>query len=319
MQFSTRLKKAIKEAGSIAIFTHRDNDHDTICSAVTLKLFLRKMGKTSTIFVDKLPSKAIVAIIGEQEFATSGDQVFDLGIVVDCAEKKRLPEKSIDIFQKCKQTFNIDHHVSNLRYADYNFVRPMSSACEVIFWLFRSEKLLDATTARLLYAGIYMDSGALKYSSANSKTHRCAAELMKHCPTVNDDFFVCFGVAGRENFEITKRAINSIRFFKMGQIAVSILKKEDFLAAKCPREEGKFIVTYMQSIAGVKISINISEDTENLWRISLRTPREGIDVSRIAQRFHGGGHVRAAGLTLKGELEKALRALVAECNKELNR
>ena len=77
--------------------------------------------------------------------------------------------------------------------------------------------------------------------------------------------------------------------------------------------------SYLQNIREVKIGISISEDEVNEWRVSLRTACDGVNVSNIAHRSNGGGHIRASGLTLKGELEKALHALILESKKELNK
>ena len=50
----------------------------------------------------------------------------------------------------------------------------------------------------------------------------------------------------------------------------------------------------------------------NEIKISLRS-KNYVDVSQIAKKFNGGGHVRAAGLTVFGEtIENATKMVVDE-------
>lgn len=319
MSFLAEFQNSLKNAKNIAIFTHKDSDHDCICSAVALQIIIEQMfNKKSTIFVDKMPSEAILLFAPHKNFETKLKQTFDVGICVDCSDISRLCEDNLKVFANCKKTFNIDHHKDNTEFANFNYVkRGFSSCCEVLFWLFEKHFTLTKELAKAFYAGILMDSGMFCYNSANHKTLLCASKILKSFPEAKEGFFVCFGIAGFENFSITKRAFDSIRFYENNQIAVSILQRKDFEECKCNREDGKFIVSYLQNISGVKIAISISEDTQNEWRISLRTPFQDIDVSKIAHKFNGGGHKQASGLTLKGNLEKALKALVLEAKKEL--
>lgn len=321
MKFLDTMLSALKEAKSVAIFTHKDSDHDCICSGLALQKMLQELGIKSVIFVDKTPSEGILRFTNNAKFLTESDDVFDVGITVDCADLNRLCDKSLLVFSKCKKTFNIDHHQDNKFFAQFNYVKGgMSSCCEVLFWLFKGKVKLTKEIAEYLYTGLYMDCGSFNYSSVNSKTHLCASNLMKYCDeNINSRFFICFGISQSEVFSITKRAFDSVRMFENGQIAVSILKKSDFEECGCKREDGKFIVSYLQNVKGVKISINISEDKKNEWRVSLRTADKNINVSNIAHRFNGGGHKQASGLTLKGDIEKALKALIYESKKELKK
>lgn len=296
MRFLTELKKGIQEGESIAIFTHKSNDHDTICSALALKKIIEQMGKNSVVFVDKMPNEGIMRFVHNQSFEISSEKKFDVGITVDCSQLKMLGEESSKVFNACAKTFNIDHHQDNGKFAKYNWVKKgWSSCCEVLYWLFKNHIAMDSEIAELLYAGIYMDCGAFTYSSANAKTHRCVGDLMRYCPNINENFFVCFGISGQENFAITKKAFKSVKFYSNKQIAVSVLYKQDFEDCKCKREDGKFILSYLHNVKGVLIAISISEDKENEWRVSLRSRSSNVNVANIAHRFNGGGIFKPLG------------------------
>ncbi len=322
IKFKENILNSIKSSNKIAIFSHMRSDHDSICSSVAMYYILQKMGKEAHIFIEKELSSNILKFVPNIKFETETKENFDMAIVLDCSTYKRLSDNCREIFDKINLSFQIDHHYEdNTKFCKFNYVAKMSSACECLFWLFKDVVKFDKAIASLLYSGIYMDTGCFFYDSANSKTFKCLSELKKLAPDTNSMFFNCFGVADTENFELTKLAINSVQFFEKGKIAVSILKKEDYEKANCKHDESKFIVTYLQNVKNVKISININEDSEkrNSWNVSLRTTSDDVNVANIAHRFNGGGHIKASGLTLKGELKKALNALVCECKRELKK
>lgn len=321
-RFRKKLLLSIKNAKNIALFSHNNSDHDSICSSVALYLILKKMGKTAHIFVEKTPNDSILKFVPKGvKLETETKGKFDLALVTDTANYKLLPENCRPIFDGISQSFCMDHHADNTKYCKHNLVLSYSSACEVLFWLFYGYIEFDEQIATLLYTGMFMDCGSFVYDSASSKTFRAASILKKYAPNANSNFFNCFGVMGYLNFEITKIAFNSVKFYEDGKIAVSYLRNEDYKKANCTREDGKFIVSYLQNVKGVKIAISVSENEQKpkFYNISLRTACDDVNVSKIAHRFNGGGHVRASGLTLQGDVNKAINALILECKKELNK
>ena len=66
-------------------------------------------------------------------------------------------------------------------------------------------------------------------------------------------------------------------------------------------EDSEGIVGTMRSIRGIDIAVLIKEIKEDVIKVSMRA-KEG-NVSDIAVRFGGGGHVKAAGCTINDDLE----------------
>ena len=52
-------------------------------------------------------------------------------------------------------------------------------------------------------------------------------------------------------------------------------------------------------------------------RVSLRS-RDIVNVARVAEAFGGGGHARAAGIRLSGNIDQLKRRVVAACAKALD-
>ena len=64
------------------------------------------------------------------------------------------------------------------------------------------------------------------------------------------------------------------------------------------------IANFLNNLTGVKIVIILQQRENNIIKGSLRTNDDLIDVSLLAKMLGGGGHRKAAGFRLNGELVK---------------
>ena len=53
----------------------------------------------------------------------------------------------------------------------------------------------------------------------------------------------------------------------------------------------------------------LKELTEGKVKGSFRTTRDDVDVSALAQLFGGGGHKKAAGFTMEGDIQEVIKNL----------
>ena len=301
----------------VAIMGHRSSDFDCICSCIAMHMILKQFNISSDIFVEEDLSSVFKKFLGNIKFLTKNKEKYDVRICVDCSSTSLIPENLAPIYAEAKDTFAIDHHVTNNKFAKYNYVKTLSSACEVIYDLFGTKIKMTKEIARALYLGIYTDTGGFKYSNTTSKTFFVLSKLLKIDIKADEIVHDYVDKVEKTSFELTRCAFNSVQFYYNNQIAVSIITKQDFDKIGVKKDSAKFMQSYLQNIEGVKIAITVSEQTPKEYHISLRTACDDVDVSSIATRFGGGGHVRASGLSLKGEYKKALNALLMECKKVL--
>lgn len=73
-----------------------------------------------------------------------------------------------------------------------------------------------------------------------------------------------------------------------------------------------------RSIEGVEVGLTYRQQRDGSFRISVRTS-DSIDACNIARRLGGGGHTRAAGCEISGNLDNAKHAVLEEVRKELQR
>ena len=243
------------------------------------------------------------------------DRKYDLFIAQDCGDAKRLGNAA-KYFESAEHTICVDHHVSNQNFAEHNYIFPdASSTCELIFELLPDERI-DREIAECIYTGIINDTGVFQYSSTTPETMRIAGELMKtgfDFSRIIDESF--YQKTYLQN-QVMGRVLAESILLQDGKCVVGYLKRRemDFYGVEGKDLEG--IVSQLRLTAGVEVAIFIYEMQTQLFKVSLRSNGK-VDVSKIAVFFGGGGHVRAAGCTMKGTFHDCVNNLSLHIDKQL--
>lgn len=236
------------------------------------------------------------------------DRTYDLFICLDSASRERIG-KAEKYFASAKHTINIDHHVSNPGFADENYVFPGgSSCCEALYGFMDPEKI-DRDIAIALYTGIVYDTGVFKYPSTTPQTMRVAADLMEYdIPTnyIVDESF--FAKTYDENRIFGYAVLNS-KLALDGRVIYSYTTKADLKKFGVSGRELEGIVSQLRLTRGVQCAICLHEISPSEYKVSLRSGDE-VDVNEVAMQFGGGGHARAAGCTLKGNIDECIDQLI---------
>ena len=109
------------------------------------------------------------------------------------------------------------------------------------------------------------------------------------------------------------KALDTSRLLEDGKYIVSVITKETMGAYGATSKDLDAIVSQLKVTKGVEVAIFLYQTSENEFKISLRSKNDW-DVSKVAVTFGGGGHVKAAGVTMKGTAEEILEKLVKELN-----
>ena len=307
----------VENSDTIAIGGHVRPDGDCAGSCLAFYQYIKKVypDKTVTLFSDKIPE--VFNYIKGYEMADLKDilKPLDLFISLDCSSPDRLYDKG-EYFNLAKHTINIDHHISNTGFAQLNFVEPKaSSTCEVVFGLF-DKSMIDLDIATALYTGIIHDTGVFAYSNTSGKTMEIAGFLLEKgvdAAKIIDESF--YEKTYKQNL-VLGRCILESRLILSDKCIIStatedIMKEYDVTPADL---EG--IVSQLRLTKGVKAAIFIYQLNEGEYKVSLRA-NGNVDVSRAALEFGGGGHVKAAGCTLYGNLEEETEKIIAAVEKQI--
>ena len=315
------MKEAIeklKEAKSIAILPHINEDGDAMGSCLAAANMLRSMGKEAVVYVSGEIEHRL-SFLGQDYVIYNPSQVkaHDLCLCIDCADIKRLGERS-KLLEKIGNSVNIDHHYTNTMYADANYVEGnASSAGEVIYKLFEAMGVKpDKASAAYLYAAISSDTGSFKFNSVTPHTMRIAADLLEYGIEHDTIARALFDTATIEEVMLKADITKSIESFGDGKVRMIFLEGGLLEKYGIDEKNSPEIVDIVRGIEGTVIAAALKKTPDEV-RVNLRSNTDA-DVSVIAAKFGGGGHKRAAGFRVKNaEIEDVKQKLADYCIMEI--
>lgn len=315
------MKKILEELGGrdkIAVSGHERPDGDCIGSCMGLYLYLKKALPEAEIdvYLEK-PADIFSCIQGIEEVKTdcSADIRYDVCIVVDTAgDRMGEAEK---YFKTAAKTINIDHHISNAAgCGQVNYINPRASSASELVYELMEENLIDEAIAKAVYIGMIHDTGVFQYSNTTPHTLEIAAKLIAYgfdFPRLIDETF--YEKTYIQN-QILGRALLESILFMDGKCIVSAVDKKvmDFYGVGPKDLDG--IVNQMRVIKGVECAIFMYQAGPQEYKVSMRSNGK-VDVAAVASYFGGGGHIRAAGCTLRGTYHDCINNLSLHIEKQL--
>ena len=305
----------LRGAENVLILCHKNPDGDTIGCAGALCLALKALGKNAAVLCsDPIPS--LYDFMGLELF----DSSFTPGFVV------AVDVASIQLFgdrnnvQKYAEHVDlcIDHHASNSGYAYETLLDPgAAAACELMIDVIEEMGVpLSPAIADCLYTGISTDTGCFRFSSTTARTHKAAARVMEAGANIEMLNARLFESRSRGRIEIEKMALESLEYFFDGRCAMICLTWDQIVTSGVAGAELEDLTSLPRSIEGVEVGLTLRQQKDGSYRISIRTAG-AVDACAIARHLGGGGHARAAGCEISGNLDNARYAVLGEVRKEL--
>lgn len=303
---------------TMAIAGHIRPDGDCVGSCMALYAYIRKwfLEIQADIYLETpKPVFGYLAYMDEVKSEASGEKEYDLFVTCDVSARDRLAVAG-EYFEKAKKTVCIDHHVSNLGFANINHILPDgSSSCEVLYGLLDPEKV-DREIAQAVYTGIIHDTGVFQYSCTSPETMRIAGELMKTGFDFTELIEKSFYRKTYIQNQVMGRVLAESILLLDGKCIVGYMKKKDMDFYGVDGADLDGIVSQLRLTEGVEAAIFIYEKNTQEFKVSLRSNGE-VDVSRIAVFFGGGGHVKAAGCEMSGSMYDVVNNITAELVKQM--
>lgn len=303
-----RAAELLQAADDITILAHQKPDGDTLGASFGLLYALQSIGKRCRVLCsDGYPERYgfIYGSYQPEEFEEQFVVAVDLADAQLMGKLREQYEPRVDL---C-----IDHHLSNSRYAKENLVRPnVAATCELMHRIIMNMGIkLNQQIATAFYTGLSTDTGCFRFGNTTASSHICAAELIG----AGADFALVnrlmFETVSLERMKIELKIKSSLELAFGGKCAVMYVTEEMLEGTDVSDYDLEGTANLPRQIEGVEVGILIRErKTEEECRVSLRSSRE-VDVSKVAAGFGGGGHVRAAGCTLKGTPREVRDALLA--------
>ncbi|MBR5900655.1 MAG: bifunctional oligoribonuclease/PAP phosphatase NrnA [Clostridia bacterium] len=315
VDLQTFANKLLKEK-SVALFCHIRPDGDSVGSAVALRLALESKGIKATVFCEDLLPERFFFLKGVCDIKNSFEGEFSALVAVDCADVTRLGVFATE-FEKSKNTFSIDHHISNTRFAKVNYVAETASNAENVYQLINCMKVeISEDIANLLATGIITDTGNFKHKNVTAQTFLVASKLLEKGADVNKITYYMFTRQTANRAKLFGLVMSKIRYFYDGRFAVATVSKAQIAEANAKEDETEGFIDFVMGVKGVCVGACVMEMEQNKYKISLRSRGES-NVNAVAGAFGGGGHILASGCRISGEYEEVIDRLCFEVSKEL--
>jgi len=293
------------------VVTHENPDGDALGSMLGATLGLRELGKDVLMYLTpatRLPAEYSFMALGElvrEPPADIGERVL---LALDCANESRLgPDASI--LEQAQLVVDVDHHHDNSRFGTVNLVVPdASSTAEIVRDLLGALGVgLTPDIAEALYIGLVTDTGRFQYANTTPKALRLAADLVEAGADVHGVFRHVYETVQFAKLKLLARALDHAQVYEGGRVVISYLNRSDFadVGAEEPYSEG--IIDFLRQSEGSELVALIREPPTAggpMHRVSLRSSSDSIDVSAIARKSGGGGHVQAAGFSSELPLDE---------------
>lgn len=320
------LKKVVacvKKHKKFLISSHTNLEGDALGSELAFYHLLKKLGKKAVVVdEDSLPTG--------YEFLPCQDKLiqyrdnlkdidFDCFAVLDCSDLNRTGEV-YKLNSKARTVLNIDHHISNVKFGDVNWIEPHASSCsEIVYKLYKAMRVpLDRDAALLLYVGIMTDTGSFRYSNVTSFTHRAVSELLKFGLDIPQIYKSINENIPFEEIQLLGKILPSMKREARGRIIWFQIRGDMLRRKKLSFDLSEHILTFGRAVKGAEAVVLFKENlgAKNEIRLNFRSQGK-VDVNKIAKFFGGGGHKTASGATVHGSIDSVRKRVLAKIKESL--
>ncbi len=323
-EYSQALREAvrfIRDNDRFLVISHVSPDGDTTGSALAMVLLLKQSGKSCRIVNEgKTPAKfgflpGFEAIVDLSRQPL--DETFTHVIAVDAADSMRMGNVQ-HLFAPGAQILNIDHHPTNDRFGVCNVIRADAAAtAEIMYDLIEAGGFAwDRDLATCVYTGLLTDTGGFRYSNTTPRVMEIASNLLRYGVNPGEIADRCLEAITVEHVRLLSRVLPTLTLTHRNQVASMKIRHADLLETRAGSDDISGVVNYGRNIEGVEVGLLFTEVKPGTIKVGLRS-RSRVDVAQIAKSLGGGGHARAAGCTITGELDRVADEVLAKISEQL--
>ncbi len=306
-----KIFKRIKEAQNILLVTHDAPDGDALASVCAMIELLESLDKKYFAYCYDMPPYQFDFLPHIEKISNNKKQFnfddFDLIIALDCGSLSRT-KLTDEINNKNKNQFIIefDHHPKLDDYANLELKDPQAAATtEILYHFLKANKIkINKNSANCILVGILTDTANFLYPSTSNKTIEIASEMLAkgaRMPQIMENTRRNKSLA---SMKIWGKAMSRLQINQKYDFAFTVLTLNEITDSGITEEELEGIAGFISNLHNVKGVLILREQPDNIVKGSLRTSCPQIDVSQLAQALGGGGHAKASGFKIQGQLDK---------------
>lgn len=311
-----QIAKVIKNAKSVALFTHASPDCDALGSVYALYYALCDLNKKVSIYLKDNFTLVESMLFDEKVVCREDCNIENYELFVSCdAPTIALLGEYEKIFEQKKHKVLIDHHQKTADIGEYNFIDSKSSSCcEIVFDLLKLMKVkITPKIASGLYVGLSSDTNSFVNSNTTEKSFKNAQSLLEYGADIGKLNEILYSTRTRKSLEFKKYLWNNFKI--KGDCAYCLMPYKDLISLKGVKSDCVGYSHSMVTIQGVNYGFSIIEYPQGFYNISLRS-KIGYDVRKVAEKIGGGGHTCASGAKFNAKNMTEAKNMVLSAIKE---
>jgi len=299
-----KIAEIIKEKDNFLITAHVNSDGDSISSILLLNDIVKQFGKKAVICIDdNVPEKF--------DFLPGTDNIVpfdelkpftpDVTVVLDASNLHRTGRVQ-SIISRSETVLSIDHHGSNDGFGTVNFVDSNASSTVEIVYRLINILGIDITKEMALYVynGIVCDTGSFSFPNTTEASLAICADMVHF--GVEPGFVAknLYQRSSPDTLRALAASLSTLEFHFNGKVGCMHLANG--FVSKGNNVDTEGFVDYLLSVEGTEVEFFMIEENPGYFRVSLRS-KEYVDVNKVAGALGGGGHPRAAGCRISGNVD----------------
>jgi phosphoesterase RecJ-like protein len=240
------------------------------------------------------------------------DDNFDLVIALDAGEFSRYGALYTRhrAFFDAATTLNLDHHVTSKGIGACAIIDVASAATAELLTLFLLHRgvSIGPAAAQCLLAGIITDTRSFEFDATTDRTLLAGAYLVASGAVPESIIKPMYRMKPLAKGRLWGRALASLASAADGRIVWATIRLADVIAAEATADMDDGLPSYLVDTEGVAFAA-LFREADGATRVSVRSVAPH-DAAAVCAQFGGGGHVRAAGCTLRMPIAEAQRTFI---------
>lgn len=316
-RIATEIYQKLLSAKHVVIIPHQRPDGDAMGAATALAGFLSNHKIDHKIWCKTQAPEALHFLPHAHKLSNDpkfwDEHIFDVVVVVDSGDLiYNGSAEHIEHLSYRPTIINIDHHPTNQHYGDINLVIPTASSTNEIlhtFFVLHNETITPDMATSLM-TGLITDTGTFTNSGTSQRSLAVGSDLISRGANfglIKDEVITDKSVAG---LRLWGKVMKRLKLHEPTDIAYTYVTLEDLEKTQVTEEEADGIANFLNFLEEGKAAMVLKGRADGTVKGSFRTTRSDVDVSAWAKLFGGGGHIKAAGFSVEGPMEKAIEHIL---------
>ncbi|RUA02371.1 MAG: bifunctional oligoribonuclease/PAP phosphatase NrnA [Deltaproteobacteria bacterium] len=309
-----RIIDKLSDSRRILVATHVNPDGDAIGSLLAMGMALESAGKDVVMYNESPIPTPYRFLYGIDQVVHHPEEITqcDTAVVIDCGDLDRVGEAA-DIIRQIPVVINIDHHVTNVGFGDYQLIKPGACASAGIIYEVIKQLGVSLTVpiATALYTGILTDTGSFRFGNTSKNTFSICEALVAAGANPGDVASHLYGQYSIGRLKLLNKALDSIEISRNGKLSLMALTQQMLRDTGTVPEDIDGMINYARRIENIDVAVLIREKrnggsptgNNRPYQVSLRS-NGTVDVAAIAATYGGGGHASAAGFQVETALSE---------------